>query len=131
MRNLKNIFLSKIALVDALAEICKDIDFIGKRRKSSNITRGKIAGVIVYRIAKANIIHTNDITLLENRHFLKVNSLIALAIGFNYIKIDSKSIPILLLSEMMYSLTRRHVNQETLGLVFDAMIQSTNLKKSS
>lgn len=126
IRSVKDIKISTTALYDAIHDIKMDITFIGSRRKSKNISKGKVAGVIVYRLSKANIIHTDDAELVKSRMFLKMNYLISVSVGFNFIKIDTESLDNNTLSEIVYSLARRHVNQETLGLVFDTMIRFSN-----
>lgn len=116
------IYFSLTGLNDALDEAVKDIEILKHRRKEfERFTRGKIAGIVVFRLSRWNLINTNSDLLLKDRLFLKMNYFIALAIGLNYINISYTQINEYVRNEIMYTLMRRHVNQETLGVVFDTL----------
>lgn len=119
-----NIFLSKTALNDAVDEIVRDVEIMRHRRGSINPqTRGKIAGIIVFRLSRWNILSTQSPLLLEDRVFLKFNYLLALSVGLAYIQMPYSKLHEYSRTELLYSMSRRHVNQETLGLVLDIISQ--------
>lgn len=117
------VIVSETALDLAIKDIQTDIDFISLRRKSKNISKGKIAGVIAYRISKATLFHSKNNVLANDKMFIRLNSLVAITIAMNYIRCPNESINVENLSELVYSISRRHVNQETLGLVFDSILK--------
>ncbi|GBU29621.1 hypothetical protein R84B8_03194 [Treponema sp. R8-4-B8] len=47
--------------------------------------------------------------------------MIAILIGLDYIQKKISDIPVKILDELIYTIKHRHVNQETLGLVFDTL----------
>lgn len=119
-----NIFVSKTALNDAVDEIVRDVEIMRHRRGSVNPqTRGKIAGIIVFRLSRWNILSTQNPRLLEDRVFIKFNHLLALSVGLAYIQIPYSRLNEYSRTELLYSMSRRHVNQETLGLVLDIIRQ--------
>jgi len=119
-----NIFVSKTALNDAVDEIVRDVEIMRHRRGSVNPqTRGKIAGIILFRLSRWNILSTQNPRLLEDRVFIKFNYLLALSISLAYIQIPYSRLNEYSRTELLYSLSRRHVNQETLGLVLDIIRQ--------
>ncbi|NCN11581.1 MAG: hypothetical protein GW938_17220 [Leptospira sp.] len=121
LRDAKMVIISETALDLAINDIQTDIEFISSRRKSKNISKGKIAGVIAYRISKASLFHSKNNLLANDKMFIRLNSLVSITIALNYIRCGSESIHVENLSELVYSISRRHVNQETLGLVFDSI----------
>ncbi len=115
------IFISLTALNDAADECLKDIQFMINRRNARILTKGKVAGAITYRLSRTPIIHSGNPLLLEDRIFLKMQSILAVAVGMSYMNIPFTGIDEKPQIEILYSLIKRHVNQETLGLVFDIM----------
>jgi len=86
------------------------------------MSEGKIAGAITYRLAKAHIIHIHrKCDVCSKRCFLQINNLIAIIIGLDYINKKFSDLPIKIRDELIYTIKYRHVNQETLGLVYDAL----------
>lgn len=111
----------------ACKEMKKDIIFLTKRRTSLidelRPSFGKIAGIIAYRLAKSHIIHlcegcANCKTQSECLAS-RLNSTIALQCAWTYVGIQYHRIPEEIRKELFYTFSFRHVNQETLGLVFD------------
>ena len=111
-------------LNEAISQIKTDIRFIFLRRDDLigdlRISEGKVAGIIAYRLARAHIIHIcrtcND---CREKCFTRLNLIIAIRIGFDYIHKKYYDLPYKLRQELDYTMRYRHVNQETLGLVFD------------
>ena len=61
--------ISETSLADAVDEIIKDLGFLISRRNSEVLTRGKLAGVILFRLSRWQIISTSNESLLEDRVF--------------------------------------------------------------
>ena len=113
-------------LNDACTEIKKDILFLLKRRaKLIDLLKpsfGKIAGIISYRLAKSHIVHLCEGCLgCSIRCASKLNTEFALRCAWEYIGIQYLRVPAEVRKELFYSFSYRHINQETLGLVFDTV----------
>jgi len=116
-----------ISLKKTIDEIEKDIRFIMMRRGSligpSRPSLGKIAGVIVYRFSKSQIINLYEgCASCKYQCASKLAYEFAIRCALEYINIPYLRIPQEIRRELIYSLALRHVNQETLGLVFDTMV---------
>jgi len=86
------------------------------------MSEGKIAGAITYRFVKAHIIHIHrKCNVCPERCFSNTNNLIAIIIGLDYIHKKFDDLPVKIRDELIYTIKYRHVNQETLGLVFDTL----------
>jgi hypothetical protein len=115
------------ALHDAYAEMKNDINFLVKRRKelmtSLKPSFGKIAGIMAYRLAKNHIIHLCEgcASCTKPCAAKKLNQIFALRCAWEYIGIQYHRVPEDIRRELFYSFSCRHVNQETLGLVFDTI----------
>lgn len=115
------------SLNDAYIEMKNDILFLIKRRKglitSLKPSFGKIAGIIAYRLAKCHIIHLYEgcASCVAPCTVSKLNQVFALRCAWEYIGIQYLRVPEDIRRELFYSFTYRHVNQETLGLVFDTI----------
>ena len=113
-------------LKEAIIQIKMDINIMFIRRgeliDDMRMSEGKIAGAITYRLTKAHIIHIHrKCNICSERCFLQINNLIAILIGLDYINKKFSEIPIKIRDELIYTIKNRHVNQETLGLVFDSL----------
>jgi len=114
-------------LHDAYNEMKDDIFFLIKRRKSLITSLkpsfGKIAGVMAFRLAKNHIIHLQEgcASCVKPCTVPKLNQVFALRCAWEYIGINYLRVPEEIRKELFYSFTYRHVNQETLGLVFDTI----------
>ena len=117
----EEIYISETALADALDEICKDLTILNYRRNAQILTRGKLAGVILFRLSRWQIISTSNQELLEDRIFSNLNFLIPFCVALNYVNIKYENIEEIIRTEILYSISRRHNNQETLGLVLDIL----------
>ena len=118
----------------AIDEIVQDVNFIVSRRgplisRDQNnellISRGKIAGAISFRLSKRQIVHVNEWCLDQERCKIrctaKINTTFALQCGAEFVQTQTDKIDFLILCELFYQMTSRHVNQETLGLLFDVI----------
>jgi len=139
--NLKDLNLSFTNLKEACSEIETDLRIILVRRKeligkdketgSPRMARGKIAGVTTFRLVRAHIIHVNpdcvrcnDDRILKGQppcYVINLNTEFALYCGLNFIKKTYSTIPKEIRAELVYTLTKRHMNQETLGIIFDTL----------
>ena len=111
-------------LKEACEEIIKDIRFILERRGSliGRPSPGKIAGVIVYRLSRIQIINLFEgCASCQYQCANKIDYEFAVKCAWSYIGISYLRVPQDLRRELLYSLSHRHVNQETLGLVFDTI----------
>jgi len=137
----KNLNISFSDLKEACSEIETDLRIILVRRKeligkdektgSPRMARGKIAGVTTFRLARAHIIHLNpDCVKCNDDRIMKgqspcpvmnLNIEFALCCGLEFVKKTYSTIPKEIRAELVYTLTKRHMNQETLGIIFDAL----------
>jgi len=137
----KNLNISIVSLKEACYEIVDDLHIILTRRKGligkdketglPRISRSKIAGITTFRLAKAHIIHMNPDCVSCNDDRIKkgqfpcpvsnFNTEFAIICGLHFIKKDYLTIPKEIRTELIYNLTKRHMNQETLGIVFDTL----------
>jgi hypothetical protein len=119
--------ISRSSLRAACVEMENDIRFLLLRRKDLiNALRpsyGKIAGIISYRLARNQIVHLCEgcASCLEQCAASKLNGMFALRCAWEYIDIKYGQVNEDIRKELMYSFSSRHVNQETLGLVFDTI----------
>ena len=119
----KNIFVSNKALASAISDIRKDVNIIVFRRCHPNISVGKYAGIIAFRLARANILSVNT-PLNENIYALRLNTTVAFAYALRFgLRIDIAFLPETVSKELQYTIHKRHTNQETLGVCFDAIIE--------
>ena len=137
----KDVSFSLNELHKACYEIEADIRILLSRRKNligtnektgiSHISRGKIAGVTTYRLSRAHIIHLSSICLEcnekkfnNNERLCKIsvcNTEFAIICGLYFINKEYSKIQKEIRDEIIYTLTHRHTNQETLGIIFDTL----------
>jgi hypothetical protein len=116
------------SLIEAYEEICKDIRFMLERRGprvgKDHPSPGKIAGVIVYRLSKSHIVHLCEgCASCEIQCASTLNYKFAVKCAWEYVAIlPYQRVKEEIRRELLYSLALRHVNQETLALVFDAIL---------
>ena len=107
----------------ALAESSKDIDALVSRRKHPQISSGKLAGVVTFRISRWSPIHLSG-DLREDPIALKLNHLAPFALCLkHFLAVNITHFPANVTQEFQYTLLRRHTNQETLGLAYDMLDQ--------
>jgi len=126
--------LSEKELGKACKEIEDDLCVMLARRKKlvgqderteyAKLARGKIAGITTFRLARAHIIHlSNTCISCKNPpcrgNIYTLNSAFAIKCGLHFINKNYNNIPIEIRMELLYTLTNRHTNQETLGIIFD------------
>jgi len=114
-------------LSEAIEEIQKDIRFMFERRgPRMGVNRpspGKVAGVMVYRLSKSHIVHiVEGCASCEIQCASKLNFKFAVKCAWEYVGIPYLRIREEIRRELLYSLALRHVNQETLALVFDILL---------
>lgn len=106
----------ELALAIDEAEI--DVQAMQARRsRTHGISPGKIAGVLAFRLSRFKIVHFKE-AAWANSHFHLVQELAATLLVrklFMPCQVPAKNI-----LELSYQLSRRHANQETAGLFFDA-----------
>jgi hypothetical protein len=119
--------INQFSLIEAYEEICKDIRFMFERRGSrmerSHPSPGKIAGVMVYRLSRSHIVHLLEgCASCEVQCASNLNYKFAVKCAWEYVGIPYLRVKEEIRRELLYSLALRHVNQETLALVFDIIL---------
>lgn len=114
--------ISERALASALAEADKDLMIMQSRRKPKNgLSPSKIAGIVTFRLARWAPVQLHS-DLAEHKVALKINFLAAFAFCLRHIlNVDLAPFPSEVTGEFHYTLSRRHTNQETLGMAYDML----------
>lgn len=114
----KHIEYSDRELALAVKEAEIDIRaMLARRSKSRGVSRGKIAGVLAFRLSRFKIVHFKE-EAWDNSHFHLIQELAAtLLVRKLFVQ---RHVPEANILELSYQLSRRHANQETAGLFFDA-----------
>lgn len=116
--DLQNIFISKKGLENALTECITDIEIMQQRRRHKDLSAGKYAGILAYRLSKWNIVALTK----DDKDYSVYPYAIALAFALKYVlNISITSLGEQLRKELIYVFAQRHTNQETLGLCFDTI----------
>ena len=90
---------------------------LARRSKTHGITPGKIAGVLAFRLSRFKIVHFNA----EGWDNPNLHLIQEMAAVFLVKRLFVRgAIPEISVLELSYQLSRRHANQETAGLFFDA-----------
>jgi hypothetical protein len=115
----EKIYLSRKALAGAFLDATKDCDMTQLRRPGEPITRAQMAGILTFRLARYAPIAIGK-KLNEDQLALNINVYAAIAFACKAILgIDASYLPPSASRDLVHFLSRRHVNQETLGLVFE------------
>ncbi|QJE71718.1 hypothetical protein HHL28_00060 [Aerophototrophica crusticola] len=117
--DLRAIRISGSELARALAEAEFDYKAMMRRRQSeaTGLSASKFAGMLAFRLARFKIVHIVS-DHAETKHCFLLQEAIALVLVFNMaLKMNA---PVKQVLELAYQLARRHANQETLALCFDA-----------
>jgi len=119
------------ALKEAINQIKMDLKILYMRRGNlignMRMSEGKIAGVVAFRLAKTHIIHIHrKCNVCSKKCHSHLNILIAIGMGLDYINKKYTELATGIRNELVYTIKNRHVNQETLGLVFDTLKESGN-----
>ena len=122
----KAFHINLFKLKEAYIEAVKDIRFIMERRGppigANRPSPGKIAGVLVYRLSRSHIVNLLEgCASCQYQCVSRLNYMFAVMCAWEYIGIPYLRVPQEIRDELLYSLTLRHVNQETLALVFDTI----------
>lgn len=124
--DLGGIDFSKRELRLALEEAEIDIEALLRRRSTTyGVSIGKIAGVYAYRLSRFDIVH-----LAEAAYEEPEGHLIQHVVALNVVKariLRVKFGPDRVV-ELAYQMSRRHANQETLGLCFDILMDRLNVQ---
>jgi len=116
----------KAACVDIVKDIKILLDRRGKLIGKNRPTRGKIAGITAFRLSRRHIVHIHpncvnckDDYCKKNR--ITLNNKLAICCAFHFIKKKYSFIDTEITNEIIYTMINRHMNQETLGIVFDTI----------
>jgi len=125
------VYIDRKAIRSAIVEAQTDIGFVLDRRKKligdNRPSQGKIAGIIFYRLTKTKIFHLCEPCLkcsCDNCKMKMFNIYFPLKTALDYMNIEYRRLPVEIRKEIIYSVIYRHTNQETLGLVFDVLLNS-------
>jgi len=119
--------LNEELLLSAVRESHMDYEFMKKRRVSSIVSEGKIAGILAFRLSRVRPIYSPSTVLNNEFTFVDLHITLAVHIALNYICIKWGDLDKMIRKEIFYTIKSRHVNQETLGLVFDSILKSREL----
>ena len=120
--DLDAIDFSKRELRLALEEAEIDVEALLRRRSAKlGISAGKVAGVYAYRLSRFDIVH-----LAEAAYEQPTSHLIQHVVALNVVKHRILRIKIGAdrVLELAYQMSRRHANQETLGVCFDVLVDA-------
>lgn len=121
------VMISSQAVSLAFSEAATDLIIMSIRRNPKRgISPSKIAGIVAFRLARFAPINLGG-AALEKYEALKLNELAALALALKSIlRVNIATVtPQYATMELQYALVRRHMNQETLGLVFEILLAKT------
>lgn len=121
--DLATIDFSKRELRLALEEAEIDVEALLRRRSPTDgVSLGKIGGVYAYRLSRFDIVHLAEAAYEQSTSFL-IQHVVALNVvkrRILRIKIGAERS-----LELAYQMSRRHANQETLGLCFDVLMDAS------
>jgi hypothetical protein len=131
--NNKNLVYCKHSVLKSYRELCHDMDFISTRRLPNGVGRCKLAGIILWRLYKSNFARYTDDTTC-NRINNKINPPFEIALlyvlknvlAINPVQIRSKYK--LEFQELEYQLRNRHINQESIALMFKIICRAEQTK---
>lgn len=127
-----NISSNELAL--ALGEARKDLVIMVTRRisltsksggpeKFDGLSIGKLAGILVFRLSRYRIVHVDTSALdSKNLRALKLSSKLQELAALRFASETILKVhPLVWHPELLYVLSRRHINQEMLGVTFDVI----------
>ncbi|WP_143271036.1 MULTISPECIES: hypothetical protein [unclassified Azospirillum] len=132
------VFVSNKAFSLAMIEADFDATFLKSRRGfERGISEGKICGILLYRLYKHRIINLSS-EIIENDHYENFQEKVIIEVVCGLLKVNTVHPWIRekigkervvgsnlkfqdIFGELMYILSRRHYNQESLGLFFDSI----------
>lgn len=127
--------VSETELALALMECQKDLDILLYRRTGSlgpthenfdGVSIGKLAGTLIFRLSRYRIIHVQSdaVSTLPDPIRRRVSKLQEVA-AFRFICEEILKVrPPRTQPELLYLLSRRHMNQEMLGLTLDVLSEN-------
>lgn len=111
---------SESELRRALDEADIDLQAMFERRsRADGISPGKVAGILAYRLSRFKIVHLNEAGQEHKAGFLLQEVAALLIVEALILRV---TIPKRTFLELAYQMSRRHANQETLGVVFDMLV---------
>jgi len=126
--------VSSNELALALSEARKDLVIMLTRRvaltsksggpeKFNGLSIGKLAGILVFRLSRYRIVHVNTSAIKPtNARALKLSSKIQELAALRFASETILKVrPLVWHPELLYVLSRRHINQEMLGVTFDVI----------
>ena len=117
----RDFMVSGIGFCNAMVDAKMDMEILDHRRNfDDGISRGKIAGIIVFRLCR-NLVSFPTPQAKENPIALKIPILTALAFGLFLIDVNPAQLDEFILRELKYYVAKRHINQEALGICFDTL----------
>lgn len=117
-------YISRAAIISVFREAKKDCEIFQERRPLGHgLSAGKVVGSLVFRLCRTQTVflHRN---IIESRDALQISVTSSLALGLRLMGIDYGSVDEFIVRELKYFLAKRHINQEALGICFDALAQS-------
>jgi hypothetical protein len=127
-----NVSANELAL--ALSEARKDLVIMVTRRisltskssgpgKFDGLSIGKLAGILVFRLSRYRIFHVDTSSLApEDLRALKLSSKLQELAALRFASETILKVhPLVWHPELLYVLSRRHINQEMLGITFDVI----------
>ena len=109
--------ISQLELSEAIAETNVDLTAMYNRRsRKHGLTPGKIAGILAFRLSRHKILHFRG-SAIEDPWLFYVQDFAALHLVTSLIL--RRALPGTCFRELAYQMSRRHANQETLGVIFD------------
>ena len=119
--------ISTDALAQAIREFKVDVDMLILRRENKSPSWGKIAGALTFRLTRSQIAfpkNYNNHTMAEKKLIRNLPILNAIALPLeHFCNIDLTTQRPKILKELMYTIFFRHMNQETIGLCYDILIE--------
>ncbi|MBF0167462.1 MAG: hypothetical protein HQL45_07500 [Alphaproteobacteria bacterium] len=92
-----------------------------RRSKEHGISTGKVAGLLAYRLSRFKILHFSEVgqQQLGTVVLQELTALLLVEAHLLRWKLPQNTVV-----ELAYQMSRRHANQETLGVVFDTLHQA-------
>lgn len=100
-----------------------DIDLhamFARRCRKDGISKGKIAGIVAYRLSRFKIVHFTENGRSSAYSYLAQDLAAIFAVRALLLRVPMSAERVL---ELAYQMSRRHANQETLGVVFDILAE--------
>lgn len=132
----KNLVYCKHSVLQSYKELYRDMSFLSTRRLSDGVGRCQLSGIVLWRLYKSNFARYTDETTC-NRINSNVNCSFEIALLFilkNILRVDPCSIKKKYkqeIKELEYQLRNRHINQESIGLMFKIICRAEATNSSN